>query len=104
MTDLGTHPKVRDGLGDHLGGPGQVERSTRRSRTGRDPPRSPVRVGGPTQKTRTGRETFPEVQDGLVDPPGGPGRVWGPFWRSGTCRGTLPEVRDGSGDPLGGLE
>ena len=70
-------------------------------------------VGGPSQRSGTGRGTLEEVQDGSRDPPGGPGRVGGPSGKSWKEQGipgmfvtgqrTLGEVGDRWGDTRGGL-
>ena len=65
----GPHGEVLDGSGDPQGGPG--------------------RVGGPAERSGTGRVNLEDVRDRLEEPWGGPGRIGGP---SG-------EIRDGSGDP-----
>ena len=85
------------GGGDPRGGPGRVG----------DPRGGPGRVGdtqgglglvgGPSEMSRTGRGTLPEVQKRVGDTRGGPGRVGGPSWRSGSGRKTLPKFWDGSG-------
>ena len=62
----------------------------------------PLRVGGPSVRSETGRGTLGEVCYGSRGPLGGLGRVGGPSGRSGTGQGTLREVRDGSEDLLGG--
>ena len=49
-------------------------------------------LGGPTEKSWTGRWTLGEAWEGSVDPRGGPGRVVG----------TSGEVQVWSGDPQGG--
>ena len=58
----GTIGEVRDGSGDHRGGPGQV--------------------GRPTGRFGTGQKTLGEIRDRSEDPRGGPG----------TGRETLREV------------
>ena len=64
----------------------------------------PGRVGGPLRRSKTGRWTLGEVQDGsgthpkfwdlLGYPREGPGRVEEPSRRSGMGRGNHPEVWD----------
>ena len=78
-TSKGTLGEVRDRFGNPRGGPGQVE--------------------GTSGRSRTGRRNLGAVQDGPGDNQGGPGRVerplgrcgtgWGTLKRSGTDRGTL---------------
>ena len=82
----GTLGEVWDGSGENRAG---LERVV-------DSWVGPVRVGGPTGRSGTGRGTLKVARDGLREPRGGPGRVGGPLRKSGTGWGTLGEVRNRS--------
>ena len=85
--------QVRYGSGDRRTSPEPVERTTRRSRTGR----------GTLREVRE-RSGHPWVGLGRVrDHWVGPGQVEGTSGRSETGRGTPLEVRDVSRDPWRGL-
>ena len=64
-TGLGTHLGVRIGSVDSRGGSLRVE----------GPRGSPGRVGGPSERSKMGREKLGEVRDGSWDPRGGLGLV-----------------------------
>ena len=89
-TGRGTHKEVPNGLKELR----DVSQDSRRG---------PGRVGGPSRRSGTGRETLGMVRDGSGDTRGGLGRVAGLSGRSGMGRGThkkvpdkLREIRDGS--------
>ena len=94
-----SHSEVREGSVVPPGGPGGVERTTRRCV-------SHNRVEMPTRMSERGREATrrsgkgwdanPDIRKGSGDPPDGPGRIGKPTRRSGRGREAHPEVREGS--------
>ena len=88
----GTLPKVWDGSRDHPIGPERVGGPSQRSRTGWRSLRGLGHIGGHSRRVEMGRGKFLKVQDGSEDPLGGLGRVRVPSLRLGTGRGTLPTV------------
>ena len=65
------------------------------------PPGGPGGVGRPTQRSESGWEALPEVQEGLGSPAGGLGGVGrGNRW-AGRLRESVPEVLEGPRGPSG---
>ena len=92
----GAFPKVKDGWVDPPGGLGQFRGPSRRSGMGLgDSQGGPGLVERISRRSRTGREVLRKVRNGSGGPPGGPGLVGVPSEGSGTSGEVLLKDRHG---------